>query len=196
MPQQRFSGNPARLRSPERLASLPLSQVIQRCLDDLPPHPVVLDIGTGSGLFAEAFWKRGAEVYGIDVDSAMVALATELVPAGRFRQGPAEQLPLGDGSADLAFFGLSLHETDPQRALAEAARVSRHLVAVLEWSPERSGFGPPEEERMRPEQIEQLFSATGLGALRRFDLGAHQLYLSADLAGREATSATNPTSAL
>ena len=44
----------------------------------------ILDVGTGSGLFAEVFFKRGLEVSGVDANPEMLIAARQFVPKGIF----------------------------------------------------------------------------------------------------------------
>ena len=94
----------------------------------------VLDVGTGTGLFAESFSERGLEVSGLDANPEMLVAAHQFVPKGIFREGTAEALPYPDSSFDLVFLGLVLHESDePLKTLKEARRVARKRVCILEW---------------------------------------------------------------
>jgi SAM-dependent methyltransferase len=56
---------------------------------------LVVDLGCGSGILAEAISTAGYEVLGIDISPAMVAMARDRVPNGRFRVGSllAAELP-------------------------------------------------------------------------------------------------------
>ena len=59
---------------------------------------------------------------GLDANPEMLPVARQFVPAADFQEGVAEALPFGDGSFDLVFMGLLLHETDDiSAALAEAS---------------------------------------------------------------------------
>ncbi len=53
MHEKRFSGDINRLRSPERQERLEVERVTGLCLEGIFPK-TMLDIGTGSGLFAES----------------------------------------------------------------------------------------------------------------------------------------------
>jgi ubiquinone/menaquinone biosynthesis C-methylase UbiE len=84
----------------------------------------VIDIASGPGYVAAAAARRGATVIGVDFSAAMVAEAQRRNPEIEFREGDAEQLPLGDAFFDAAVmnFGI-LHLARPDQALAEACRV-------------------------------------------------------------------------
>lgn len=161
MHERRFEGDISRLRSPERISRLELDRVVELCLEGTPASNVV-DIGTGTGIFAEAFAKRGLSVFGVDANAEMIAAASQFVPQGVFQESQAEGLPFPDESFDLTFLGLVLHETDdPIQALREARRVTRVRVAILEWPYEQQEFGPPLEHRLKPEKIIALLRTAG-----------------------------------
>lgn len=84
----------------------------------------VLDIGCGTGAVAAALAARGARVWGIDSEAAMLDVARAAAPAGvGLKQARAEALPFKDGWFDRAVMRLSLHLLDRPAALAEARRV-------------------------------------------------------------------------
>jgi SAM-dependent methyltransferase len=84
----------------------------------------VLDVATGPGYVAAGAAKRGASVLGVDISSAMVALAGKLHPDIEFRQGDVQDLPLDDGAFDAVVGNfLVLHLGRPERGAAELARV-------------------------------------------------------------------------
>jgi ribosomal protein L11 methylase PrmA len=58
MHEKRFEGDIDRLRTPERVERLDVERVVDLCLEKVKVHSV-LDVGTGSALFAESFSKRG-----------------------------------------------------------------------------------------------------------------------------------------
>ncbi|HTX78715.1 MAG TPA: class I SAM-dependent methyltransferase [Longilinea sp.] len=157
MHERRFKGDPSRLRSPERVARMEVERVVTLCLQGTPAVHTVLDIGTGSALFAEEFAKRELKVGGVDANQEMVASARQYVPDGDFRQGEAEHLPFPDATFDMAFMGVLLHETDDTlQALNEAHRVVTQRLMVLEWPYEVQDFGPGLEERLSEERLADL----------------------------------------
>jgi methylase of polypeptide subunit release factors len=62
---RRFHGDPKRLRSPQRVALLEVERVIALSMENLAVKSV-LDLGTGTGVFAEAFSELVPAVIGID----------------------------------------------------------------------------------------------------------------------------------
>lgn len=175
-----YPGEAARLRSPERVSLLEVDRVVRLSLAGAEIGSV-LDVGTGTGLFAEAFAGVPAgsprRVTGVDVREDFLALAREQASGIEFRKASAEELPFADSSFDLVFLGHVLHEArDPALALAEARRVARRRVVLLEWPFRADQMGPPLEHRLAPERIEELSRAAGFRSLDRIDLRRTVLY--------------------
>lgn len=172
----RYPGSPDALRSAERMALLEVERVVESCLDgDITGS--VLDVGTGSGVFAEAFDRQGLTVTGIDVSPEMLESAQRHVPNARFVEAAADALPFTDGAFDLVFLGHVLHEVpDPVRALAEARRVARVRVAVLEWPYRTEEHGPPLEHRLRDDAIVAFAHEAGFQHVERVPLTHMALY--------------------
>jgi SAM-dependent methyltransferase len=84
----------------------------------------ILDVGCGPGYVSAAAAERGATPLGLDFSEEMIAIAKKKFPQIEFRQGDAQNLPFPDASFDrvVANFAL-LHLSNPERAIAEAARV-------------------------------------------------------------------------
>ena len=92
----------------------------------------LLDCGCGAGRFARMAADRGASVAGIDASKGLIEIAAQRVTEGDFRVGDIETLPWEDGSFDVATgFSAFQFADDKVRALREAARVSRSLVAIV-----------------------------------------------------------------
>jgi len=178
MHERRFNREIERLRDPERIARLEVSRVVTLALENMREVQTVLDVGTGSGLFAEQFAAKGLLVTGLDVNPDMLAAARQHVPSGTFQEGVAEKLPFPDGSFDLVFMGLLLHETDDTLlAMNEAYRVDHERLAVLEWPDEEQSFGPPREHRLPEKTIALLASQAGFKEVNPIRLDYLVLYL-------------------
>lgn len=89
------------------------------------------DVGCGTGSLVAHVRLLEIAATGIDPDPAKVA---EGRMAGLdLREGTAEALPFADASFDLVTFENSLHHaTDVARALAEAARVARRAIVIVD----------------------------------------------------------------
>ena len=178
MHERRFNREIERLRDPQRVARMEIARVIELSLAGLASSKTVLDVGTGSGLFAEQFAALGFKVTGLDVNPEMLAAAREFVPAGIFHEGIAEKLPFQDGSFDLVFMGLLLHETDDlSAALTEAYRVTAQRLAVLEWPDEEQTMGPPRDHRLPYEKVLTQSKEAGFSSMRPIRLENLVLYL-------------------
>jgi len=161
MHERRFHGEVERLRSPERLVLLETERVVDTCLEGITARKV-LDIGVGSGIFAEAFAARGLEVTGIDVNPRMIEVAQRFVPQGHFQVAAAESLPYPENTFDLVFLGHVLHEADDAfKTLSEARRVARLRVVVLEWPYRQEELGPPLAHRITPDNVTALALQAG-----------------------------------
>jgi ubiquinone/menaquinone biosynthesis C-methylase UbiE len=177
MYEKRFEGDIARLRNPERIARLEMDRVVSLSMEGTKIHSV-LDCGTGSGLFAEAFVKRGLTVYGIDVSLEMLQTARSYVPAGNFCQSTAEALPFADDSFDLVYMGLVLHESDEQlQVLSEAHRLARSGVGILEWFFRQEEIGAPLAYRLNPDLLSAMAMETGYKQFEAFPLTTLVFYL-------------------
>ena len=165
-----------KLRRTARIAQLEVERVVGLCLETSRITDL-LDVGTGSGLFAEAFALRGVKVFGLDPDPDMIRAARCLVPAVSFHVAAAEALPFAERAVDACFMGMVLHETaDPDRSLLEARRVARNLVAVLEWPPAMPTDPPPPARRFDYEEIDRVGRRTGFRDISLFPLTDMVLY--------------------
>jgi len=119
------------------------------------PGERVLDVACGTGDLTQAFAKRSraSEVIGVDFTPAMLDIAaekqTKLHEGVRtrieYQQGDAQNLAFDDDSFDVLSIAFGIRNVqDPQKALAEFARVLRPggRVVVLE-------FGVPSLAPMR-----------------------------------------------
>jgi SAM-dependent methyltransferase len=173
---RRFHGEADRLRSPQRIALLEVDRVVALTLEELTT-PSILDVGTGTGIFAEAFAARGLVVAGIDSNPGLLQAARRFVPRGDFKEGTAEAIPYGDQTFDLAFLGHVLHEADdPLAALKEARRVSTKRVAVLEWPYVQEEQGPPLAHRLDPDTVISIAKRAGFAQVEHFKLAHMDLY--------------------
>lgn len=167
MQDRTFKGDINRLRSPQRVKILEIERVVELCLETLFVTKI-LDVGSGSGLFAEAFALRNLDVTGVDKNPQMVKAASDMVLDAHFREGTAEKLPFPSDSFDLVFLGHILHESnDPVAVLQEAARVATLRVAVLEWPYIEEKEGPSLEHRLEADTIKKMARKAGLTVFKK-----------------------------
>jgi ubiquinone/menaquinone biosynthesis C-methylase UbiE len=179
MHERRFNREIERLRDPDRIARLEVDRVVNLVLENLQEVKSVLDVGTGSGLFAEQFAAKGLSVTGLDANPEMLPAAQQFVPLGTFQEGVAEKLPFLDRAFDLVFMGLLLHEVDDLlAAMSEAYRVTDKRLAILEWPDEEQSFGPPRAHRLAQEKIALLARQVGFFGFTVVKLGNLVLYLA------------------
>ena len=176
MHERRFQGEIDRLRSPERVERLEVQRVVDLCLEGGQVRSV-LDVGTGSGIFAEGFAEKISTVAGIDANPEMVKASKELVPGANFQVAAAESIPFADKSFDLVFLGLVLHEADdPHKALSESKRCAKRAVVVLEWPYKQEEAGPPLEHRLKSEDVLAIAKRVGFTSITITPLKALLLY--------------------
>jgi SAM-dependent methyltransferase len=96
----------------------------------------VLDVGAGTGIATRALAGRGADVVAVDPGPGVLAVLRQR-STSRVQPvvGDGNALPLRDGVFDLVTYAQSWHWTDPERSMAEAARVlhDRGVLAVF-WN--------------------------------------------------------------
>ncbi|MBS4730679.1 methyltransferase domain-containing protein [Mycobacterium sp. SM1] len=135
----------------------------------------IVDVGCGTGRLGALLAAQNADVIGIDVDAAMLAVAAPRL-AGRLVRADAMALPLRDASVDAAVTVATLEfTTDPARALAEMARITRpggRLVAAMLNPASLWGWTGRVRERS-PYRAGRFLSRDALLALGRRHGAAH-----------------------
>jgi demethylmenaquinone methyltransferase/2-methoxy-6-polyprenyl-1,4-benzoquinol methylase/ArsR family transcriptional regulator len=167
-----------------RSRHIPEAQVegaIREALGDAPIRQL-LDLGAGAGRMLELFAPQAERAIGVDLSSAMLAVARgRLEESGarnvQLRQGDIYALPVERNSCDVAIMHQVLHYLDdPGRALREAARAlapGGRLIVV--------DFAPHNEEALREkhahrrlgfarQEISDLLTQAGLTVLLHRDL--------------------------
>lgn len=139
-----------------------------RALGLLLPPLAVADLGCGEGYLTVEAARWAARVVAVDRSASVLERARGLARRRRvgnvvWKRGDLEKLPIRDGSVDVALLSQALHHAqDPQRAIAEAVRITvpggRVLVLDLrghgeEWvratlGDRRLGFGDEELKRL------------------------------------------------
>ncbi len=114
----------------------PLCEALERA-----PGRALVDIGGGTGNYAQALRERGWDPVVIDLNVAMLARAK--AKGLRTLRADAAALPLADGSADAAVMVAMLHHVpDWRAALREARRILRRggRLALMGWTREHMEY--------------------------------------------------------
>jgi len=176
MQDKQYNGSAERLRSPERLTLMEIARVVALSLENLPIQSV-LDVGTGTAVFAEAFARLGLDVSGVDSNPELLEIARSFLPQADFHAACADELPFNDKEFDLVFLGHVLHETpDPLSVLKDALRVARRRVAILEWPYCAEEQGPALEHRLAPETVVKLAREAGFLEIDHISLAHMDFY--------------------
>jgi ubiquinone/menaquinone biosynthesis C-methylase UbiE len=134
----------------------------------------VVDIGCGPGAAARAAAQRGATVVGVDPSPMMLRLAgavTRGQPNITWSQGTAEELPLPDDSATVAWSLRTVHHwKDVTAGLTELRRVvapaGRFLVMERRVQPGATGLASHGWTERQVESFQTQCRATGFDAVR------------------------------
>lgn len=107
-------------------------------LEFLKPKPSdkILDVGCGSGLFANLAAKSGADVTGFDATAQLIEEAKLRNSSIKFMTGEMEELPFGDHTFDIVTgFNSFQYASDVKHALTEAKRVlkDKGKLVVMIW---------------------------------------------------------------
>jgi SAM-dependent methyltransferase len=85
----------------------------------------VLDLGAGTGKLTTRLVERGLNVIAVDPIAEMLELLRTALPETPALLGTAEHIPLPDNAVDAVLVAQAWHWFDPERAVAEVARVLR-----------------------------------------------------------------------
>ena len=149
-----------------------------RALGHLLPPLVIADLGCGDGYLTVEASRFAKKVIAVDRSEAALARAREMAKRRRltnveWKRGELEKLPLKDASVDVALLSQALHHaSNPEKALAEAARVVKPGGRVLllelrghqeQWVRERLG---DKWLGFDDDQLKKLLEDAGLGGVK------------------------------
>lgn len=157
------------------------------------PGEIWAEIGAGTGFFAIPLAARVEKVHALDLNEKMLGLlrqnlAEKQVENIEAAKSEESSLPLPDSSVDAVLLAFVLHEVDePEKFLSEVSRIttSGGRLCVIEFTASGS-FGPPRDERLTAEQIDELTGAAGYRKSRTWSWNRQLLgWKFFDLAGYE-----------
>ena len=181
-----------KLEDPERLKWLPPAEVLSRL--HLSKGMKVADVGAGTGYFAipiaNAVGKNGW-VFAVDLQAEMLERLRQKLSGPNvsanisLHQGAASELPLADGSVDLALYANIWHELDnPDSSFQEAARitVSKGRIAILDWRRDKvPPPGPPQEHRISAEALVRFLQDKHFRGISCYNVGQFGYIVTAEL---------------
>ncbi len=127
------------------------------------PIESVLDVGCGTGDFAQLFDPARTRYLGIDISEAMIAECRRLFPSHEFRVADGDSIAAPDGSVDLVLsIGVLEYLPDPVSHLKELARITRPGGSIIVTVPN----GSNRSRRMDP-PIRALIDSAAVKWLRR-----------------------------
>jgi ArsR family transcriptional regulator len=148
------------------------------------PFDSLLDLGTGTGRMLELLAPLYSRAVGVDASPAMLAVARANldrtgVAHAQVRLGDIQHLPFGRNAFDVVTIHQVLHYLDePERAIAEAARVLRPggRLLVVDFAPHALEFLREEHAHRRlgfaHTTLKSWVEAAGLKLENARDLGA------------------------
>lgn len=141
----------------------------------LRANQTVVHLGAGAGFYiipAAAMLGPKGKAIGVDILPDMLAEITskaarehlENVQTIRANLENTPGTPLPDQSADWVLVANILHQANPEKILAEAARLCapQGHVVIIEWDTAASPFGPPTSARIGRDQAEAIAGQHGL----------------------------------
>ncbi|MDA1258159.1 MAG: class I SAM-dependent methyltransferase [Chloroflexi bacterium] len=141
----------------------------------------VADIGCGPGYLTIPLAKYlyDGKVYAIDVQQGMLDIVEREAKAAHVQNvetvlSRETKLPLEDNSVDLALMSNVLHEASyPTRLIRDAARIVKKggWIAILEWRKQEMRVGPPLDERVAQEDVEEILEKLELTVKARRIIG-------------------------
>lgn len=155
---------------------------------EIKPNYVVADLGCGgAGHFVVPLSRMvgpGGTVYALDIQKTVLAAVTSktalmhctnvhTIWSDLESYGAA---PIATESCDrVLIINVLFQNNDHAAIIKEGARLLREggQLAVIEWKPLASPFGPPADHRLSPQTVKKLATDLGLALYDEFDGGKY-----------------------
>jgi ubiquinone/menaquinone biosynthesis C-methylase UbiE len=174
-----------RLESEERLAKMPPSALAEAMA--LQGSETVVDVGCGTGFFAEPIARRCNHYIGVDHSAEMLDVFRKksfisVLGNISLERAKADRLPIGTDVCDIAFHVALLHEIPDLVAfhdeLKRVLKPQGRLYAV-DWKANETEGGPPLDHRVSRERAVELLERDGFEIVDQPDIYADQYVIVA-----------------
>lgn len=174
-----------KLESPERREKMDPERLAAAM--ELSGSDVVLDIGCGTGFFAEPVAGRCGRLIGLDHSEDMLNVfrgkeSFKELSNVELKLGDAMDPPVGDASCDVVFHACLLHEIkDVASFHAGIKRVLKpggRLYAVDWRAMETGGVGPPVDHRVSAEMAMEWMRRDGFRDVRELEVYDYQYVIT------------------
>lgn len=175
-----------RLVSPEREKEIDPESLLREA--GLKTGDVFADIGAGPGFFT----IPAARIVGAHSIAFAVDTQADMLIHLRDKRNPPDnvvlmkseeyEVPLNGSEADFVLLAYMLHETpDKPRFLKEVNRILRPggTLLVIDWEKIKEEKGPPEEERVTPEEAAAFLSEAGFSGFQGSSLNPSHYMIKA-----------------
>jgi len=141
---------------------------------------ILCDIGAGSGIFTfPAAQISSNDIYALEIEDDMVELLKSKKQNQNFSnlkilKVDSSKLPLCDDTCDLAIMVTVLHEiSDKEQMIREMKRILKKngRFLIIEFKKQKTPMGPPVDNRISAEDVENICKNIGFKIVSRFELG-------------------------
>ena len=143
---------------------------------DIKTEYNVIDIGGRDGFFSKKMLKKTNDVTVLDINDAYF---DELKQVG-IKTIKADICDYSSGSFDLVFMSNVYHDIVQEcgsKALKNINKIAKRYVAILDFKPQGTIFGPPLNIRLSKDKVINDMQGIGLKLIKDNDLKYHYLLL-------------------
>jgi len=112
----------------------------------LTSSQIIVDLGSGTGIFSKLLLENGNTVFGVEPNEAMRAMAEQLLNSySKFKSiaGSSEDTKLVDKSVDMLTAAQAFHWFDPEKTRKEGLRILKpNSFAVILWNERKQDATP------------------------------------------------------
>lgn len=148
----------------DRLADMKFQESMDML--ELDGNCKVLDIGSGTGIFAFTAAEKACKVVSVEMDDLMIGIQEEKIEKGNVDNVEivkcnldGEKLPFDDGYFDAVILSTLVHEIDDKdKMFSEIERITKPgaRILIVDFKKKKTEFGPPLEERLDDDEIRKI----------------------------------------